>query len=306
MGIHDRDYYRESARSMFDSWGRWSVTIWLIVITSCVFVAQLVTKGMQPPLIDAYGTYNYEAVRSGEVWRLLSSVFLHGSVLHLVFNMLVLYWAGSRLEDRLGSREFLFLYLSAGLFAGLFRFGLQFMDLAPRNPALGASGAIMALMVIYAFCYPHDRVVLWFLFPMPVWLLVVIYVALDISGVLGGGGGGIGYAVHVGGALYGLLYYQSGVHLSGLLPALPVRPRPRAAPRLRVVRPEADDADNEPEAVPAGLETPLHAASAPEESFEVRVDRVLDKVSKHGQESLSAEERELLFRASELYKKRRK
>jgi membrane associated rhomboid family serine protease len=306
MGIHDRDYYRDSARSMFDSWGRWSVTTWLIIITSCIFIAQLLTTGMKPQLIDYYGVYNFEAVRSGELWRLLSSVFLHGSPLHLVFNMLVLYWAGSRLEDRLGPREFLFLYLSAGLFAGLFRFSLQVLDLAPRNPALGASGAIMALLVIYAFCYPHDRVVLSFFFPMPVWLLVVIYVALDISGVLGGGGGGIGYAAHVGGALYGLLYYQSGVHLSSILPALPARSRPRAAPRLRVVRPEADEQDNEPEAVPAGRDTPPHAGSASEEPFEVRVDRVLDKVTKHGQESLSAEERDLLFRASELYKKRRK
>src|SRR5437899_2770342 len=106
MGIHDRDYYRESTRSMFDSWGRWGVTTWLVVINCCVFFAQILTRDLGPPIVEQYGIYDPAAVARGEVWRLLTSTFLHGGVFHLAFNMLVLYWAGSRLEDRFGSTEF--------------------------------------------------------------------------------------------------------------------------------------------------------------------------------------------------------
>jgi membrane associated rhomboid family serine protease len=311
MGIHDRDYYRESARSMFDSWGRWGVTTWLIVICSAIYFTQILTMDFGPPgqprgqspLVE-YGVYNFERVNNGEVWRLLTSAFLHGGIFHLFFNMLVLYWAGSRLEERYGSTEFLLMYLAAALFAGLFRFGLQFTQLVPPFSSLGASGAISAVLVVYAFCYPHQRVMLWFFLPMPVWLLVVIFVAVDSAGMLGAGPRGIGNAAHLGGAFFGLLYYQSNIRLSNLIPSLPHRSGRRPVAKLRLVRSEPGELQGEP--VSAGVEAAGRSIDAADEPFEIKVDRVLDKVSKLGPESLTAEERELLFRASDLYKKRRK
>jgi membrane associated rhomboid family serine protease len=306
MGIHDRDYYRDSGRSMFDSWGRWNATTWFIIINCGVFVAQLLTRDrLGLSIVTQFGIYNFEAVERGEVWRLLTSAFLHATVLHIAFNMLVLYWAGSRLEERFGTTEFVLLYLTAALFDGLFRFILQAASFVPPTDALGASGAISAVLVVYAFLYPHQRVLIWFILPMPVWLLVVIYVALDTLGVIGVGDPGVGHAAHLGGALFGLLYYQLGMHLSSVAPSWPNRSEKRT-PSLRIVRPDPEDSDEDRDVVPAGVETPPRAAEASDEPLETRVDRVLEKVSKHGQESLTEDERELLFRASELYKKRRK
>jgi membrane associated rhomboid family serine protease len=300
MGIHDRDYYRDGGGGVFDAWGRQRVTVWLIAVTCGCWVAQLATLHLPGGGLTGALVYAPDLVRSGEVWRLLTSVFLHDprSPFHLFFNMLVLYWAGSRLEDRYGGREFLLFYLAAGLFAGTVRFLVQTAGLAPPAPALGASGAVTAALVLYAFHYPRQQVLLFFVIPMPVWLVVVLYVGLDTLGAFGGAGrDGIGYVAHLGGALFGLLYYQTGIRIASILPDRRPARRP-PPPRLRVVPADPPDpADRD--------ETPVAAAPA-EEGFDARVDAVLAKVSKYGQESLTAEEREILFRAGELYKKRRK
>ena len=104
MGIYDRDYYRERSGGFLESWGRQGATVWLIIVTCVVFLLQLVTQEFQPS-ITAIGIYDYPAVCRGEVWRLITPVFLHAGLFHLAFNMLVLYWAGSLVEDIYGSRS---------------------------------------------------------------------------------------------------------------------------------------------------------------------------------------------------------
>lgn len=309
MGIHDRDYYRESSGSLLDAWGRWGVTNWLIVVTAVVFLAQAVSRGEAGPRSFAHspvanaGIYNPEKILHGEVWRLVTPLFLHADLWHLAFNMLVLWWAGSRVEELYGKWEFLLFYLGSGIFANVLDLALQSAGAMPFSLALGASGAVTAVLVLYACHDPYHQVYLFLVVPMPLWMLVVLYVALDLFGALGMGQRGIGYVAHLGGAIFGFVYFRSGFRIHSLIPSLPSRSAPRPAPTLRIVRPDPDDLDEEREVVPAGVETPLRAN---EEPIETKVDRVLEKVSKHGQESLTSEERELLFRASEVYKKRRK
>ena len=303
MGIHDRDYYRDGGHGVFDTWGRQGATVWLMVITGVVFVAQYVTRDLGVPGLTEAACYDGERIAEGEVWRLLTSVFLHAGLWHLACNLLVLYWTGTRLEERYGSKEFLAFYLLAGIAANLGRFLMEVSGLVPFSLAVGASGAVTAALVLYALNYPRQRVQLYFLFPMPVWVLVVLYVVLDTAGALGIGRAGIGYVVHLCGAAFGLLYYQSGRRITDLLPEFS---RARRQPRLRVV-PQDASPEPEPEPVAAAVTTaPAATEPPPDEHLEARVDRILEKVSKYGQESLTPEERELLFRASEMYKKRRK
>ena len=301
MGIHDRDYYRDGSRGLFDAWGRQGVTGWLIAVTCAVWLVQLATLGPfgVGGLTDA-ALYDTDRILEGEVWRLFTSVFLHAvpfnrGLFHLLFNMLALYWAGTRLEARYGGREFLAFYLLGGVFAGAFSLALEAAGVVPPSRALGASGAVTAVLILFALNYPRQQVLLFFAIPMPVWLVVVLYVGLDVFGAFGFGRGGIAYVVHLGGALFGLLYYQAGIRIASF-PAWPARPRRAAAPRLRVV-------PVDPAEVEERTATPQPAAEA---GFDARVDAVLAKVSTLGQESLTAEEREILFRAGELYKKRRK
>jgi membrane associated rhomboid family serine protease len=301
MGIHDRDYYRESTRRYFDPWGREAVTVWLIIVTCVVFLLDLLSQG----LVRDATIYDYAAVRRGEVWRLVTPLFLHAGLFHLACNMLVLYWAGSAVEDLYGSREYLLYYLGAGLFAGAAEFALHLSGAVPPHRGLGASGAVTAVLVLFALHYPHHKVNFYLLISMPVWLLVVIYVAIDVLGALGAGQEGIGYLAHLGGALFAVVYYQTGWRFVSLLPARRTERR-AATPRLRVVPAEPEPVMKSTEPVAATADSPHRPAAPADEQLEARVDRILEKVSKHGQESLTPEERELLFQASERYKKRRK
>jgi membrane associated rhomboid family serine protease len=303
MGIHDRDYYRESSGGF--SIGQWSATNWIVLGTCLVFVGQILTQDGRrigdSPIVEL-GVYNTEKIYQGEAWRLLTSLFLHADILHLAFNMLVLWWAGSRIEELYGRSEFVCIYLFGGIFANLVNLALQVAGVLLPSTALGASGAVMAVFVLYACHDPYHKVCLFFVVTVPLWFCVVLYVAMDFFGSLGIGQRGIGYVAHLGGAFFGFTYWRTGFRFHRLLPSLPSRTR-RRVPALRVVHPEDDVGESSPE--PASYETPT-PENANEEPFEVKVDRVLAKVSKFGQESLSPEEREILFRASEVYKKRRR
>ena len=304
MGIHDRDYYRESTRRYFDPWGREATTVWLIIVTVVAFVLDMVSRDAAGNAFRDLFIYDFAAVRRGEVWRLITPVFLHAGVWHLFFNMLVLYWAGSAVEELYGSREFLCFYLAAGVFSGAADFLAHSTGLLTPARGLGASGAVTAVFVVLACHYPHRKVLLYFLIPMPVWLLVVLYVAVDFVGFLGNNQDGVGHLVHLAGALFGFVYYKSGLRFLALFPAQRATAARAGTPRLRVVPADPEPAYQPRE--PAAAESQARPAGPPDEHFEARVDRVLEKVAQHGQESLTAEERELLFQASERYKKRRK
>ena len=311
MGIHDRDYYRENSGGLFQAWGRWGVTNWLIAITTLVFLAQALsrdasrTASFADSPVGQFAIYDPAKILQGEVWRLVTPIFLHADIWHLAFNMLVLWWAGSRVEELYGKREFTIFYLASGIFANVLTLALQAAGIVPVTLALGASGAVTAVIVLYACHAPFQQVSLFFVITVPLWFLVVFYIAMDLLGALGLGQRGIGYVAHLGGALFGYVYYRTGFRFHALIPSLPMRSKHRARPTLRIVRPDPDDLDDG-DRVPATVESVPRSADNSDETFESKVDRVLEKVSKHGQESLTPEEREILFRASEVYKKRRR
>lgn len=303
MGIQDRDYYREGSRSLLDAWGRQGAIVWLIIITTVVFFAQCLTGGPLESELVEVGQYSPKLILTGEVWRLLTPLFLHASLWHLFWNMLVLYWAGSRVEEIYGSLETVLYYLTSGVFANVFFLLAQIAGLARPDLAIGASGAVTAVLVLFAFHFPTHRVLLFLIIPVQVWLLVVLYVAMDVLGALGRPGE-IAYFAHLGGALFGLLYYQSHLRISGLFARSPRTAARRARPTLRLLPAEPEEESAEP--VGAAVENQPRSKEAVDEHLEAKLDRVLAKVSQHGQESLTPEERDILVKASELYKKRRK
>ena len=312
MGIQDRDYYRDGSGGLPDIWGRQGVVVWIIALTCGVFFGQCITGDpIRSPLVGV-GAFQPALILEGEVWRLFTPLLLHSGLWHLFCNMLVLYWAGRRMEEDYGSREFLAFYILAGLFAHLAYLLAYAFELTPVVYAVGASGAVTAVFILFACHYPHQQVRLNFILPMPVWLLVIVYVGLDILGAVRGAVGmrtaPIGYFAHLGGAAFGLLYFQTGVRIGDIFKRSPRAAAERARPKLRVVPAEVEA--ETPTPVGAAVESqprPKEVAKEPiDEQLEARLDQVLAKVSKYGQESLTPEEREILFKASELYKKRRK
>src|SRR5688572_23880474 len=105
MGIYDRDYYREDKRSIFDPFSsRTQVTITLLIINAVVFLIQVVTRDSGE--FTALFLLDVNRVLEGEVWRLFTGAFLHDprGIMHIAVNMLILWWAGSTIEDIYGSR----------------------------------------------------------------------------------------------------------------------------------------------------------------------------------------------------------
>ncbi len=291
MGIYDREYYRREGPSFLGSFsGQGQVCKWLILINVIAFLCQLILGGFT----DLF-ELDPAAVRSGEVWRLLTYAFLHDPYqpMHILFNMLFLWWFGKDMEDLYGAREFLAFYLVSATLGGLAYFGWAVYGHI-LNPCVGASGAVTAVMVLFAFHYPRRRVWIWFLFPVPVWVIVAFQVVLDTYLFVGRVPTSTAVTVHLAGAVFALLYYQGHWRLLNWWSNL--RLRQRARPNLRVYREEAD--------APA---EPL-ASAAPrdaDEQLEAKLDAVLEKVARFGQGSLTEAERQILVRASEVYRRRR-
>jgi len=129
-----------------------------------------------------------------------TSLFLHGSVLHLAFNMLFLWIFGNNLEDRWGRVRYLLFYLAAGMVATL-----AFVLTSPRSvvPLIGASGAIAGVMGAYLVLFPRSRVlglVGFIPVPLPAWAFLGFWFASQFLG----GSDGVAYAAHVGGFLFGM------------------------------------------------------------------------------------------------------
>ena len=306
MGIQDRDYYRDKSHGFLDAWGRQGVTVWIIVTTSVFFFLQCLSGPPERSPLFAFGSFNSRLIQEGEVWRLITPVFLHLSLFHIFFNMFTLYWVGIRLEDVRGPREFLAFYLLSGVFAHTVFFLAYIAGFAAPSIAAGASGAVTATLVLCAFYFPRHQILFFGVIPMPLWALVLLYIGFDTLGVFGAINGPIGYLVHLSGALFAAIYYLLGITFISVLHRPPRRTerRVRARPALRVVPVEPEE--DTPTPVGAAVESQPRVKEAVDEQLEARLDQVLAKVSKLGQDSLTSEEREILFKASELYKKRRK
>ena len=156
---------------------------------------------LQPPPVSVY-------------WTLLTSMFLHGGLGHLLGNMLYLYIFGDNVEDALGHGRYLFFFLTCGLLASLSHVIATFVSGSnPYLPSLGASGAISGVLAAYVSLFPARRVrVLMFVFVMDVPAIVVlglwfVFQLVNGVGMLGAGSqaGGVAYAAHIGGFAAGFL-----------------------------------------------------------------------------------------------------
>ena len=154
-------------------------------------------------------------VGSGEIWRLLTYMFLHdqGSFFHILFNMLALWMFGVELERMWGSRFFLKYYFLCGIGAALTTVILSFVpfsffDSLYLSLTVGASGAIYGILLAYALYFPHRPIYMYFVFPVPAKYFVMIMGGISLLSSLGGSGGGVAHTTHLGGLVAGYLYLK--------------------------------------------------------------------------------------------------
>lgn len=137
-------------------------------------------------------------------WQFVTYMFTHGSISHLVFNMLSLYIFGSAVERRVGSREFLLYYLLTGTLSGIASYAMYY--LANTNVVLlGSSGAIYALLILFSVLYPRAVIYVFGIIPVQAPLLIILYFVIELfSGIMSYDG--VAHMTHLFGLLFGLLY----------------------------------------------------------------------------------------------------
>ena len=321
MGIYDRDYYREEGgQRAFDN--RFRACIALVVIYVCVYFVQIGTRERdgrewKPGPVTESLQLKANKVMEGEIWRIATYAFIHdyGSPLPIAFNIFFLIWGCRHVEDIYGTKEFLAFYLIAGLLAGL-GFVLT-AAISQTDPILiGPAGPMTAALLLFALHYPRRTVLLFFVLPVPVWFVVAFYVLSDVTGFFRGSLHPALFAAHAVAAAFAFLYLRYSLRVSNWLPGIPSRANhKKARPNLQIFRgPEVEPAaatstvlsPNLASASAAAASNLASAQAMMDEHLEAKLDEVLEKVKKYGQESLSEEERAVLFRASEIYRKRRK
>jgi membrane associated rhomboid family serine protease len=310
MGIYDREYYRDGPGFLSSLASQGRVTRWLIGINVVCFLLQILTRYHPPenpfdwvePFTNAL-ILNVPAVLRGEVWRLLTYAFLHstGDIFHIVWNMLFLFWFGRQVEDTIGGREYLIVYLVSAVLGGVVYVAATALGLQSNAPALGASGAVMAVLLLAACYNPRLTILLFFIIPVPIWGFVILYVLRDAYAFLSRSPSGVAVSIHLAGAAFGFAYYRLGWSLSSLLPSLPGRGGRRSRPRLKLYR-EDEEEDDTPSPVPAGRRP---ERLIDDEQLEAQVDAILAKIQHVGMEGLTEKERQTLLKASEAIKRRR-
>jgi membrane associated rhomboid family serine protease len=139
-------------------------------------------------------------------WQLLTYSILHGGMLHLFFNMYGLFMFGSEIERLFGTRWYLSYYVICVVSAAIAQLIVEGVTGGPPYPTVGASGGLFGLLLAYGMCFPQRKLMLIFLpVPLPAWVFVLLYGALELYFGITGTASGIAHFAHLGGMIGGLL-----------------------------------------------------------------------------------------------------
>jgi membrane associated rhomboid family serine protease len=181
------------------------VTTALIVANLACYLLQMVAPGILGPF--ALWPVGSSAATGGQVsfapWQLVTYAFLHGSLLHIGFNMLALYMFGAAIEQVFGQRRYLVYYFVCVISAAITQLVVAGVS-GSVYPTIGASGGVFGLLLAYAIYFPHNRVMLLFPpIPLPARVFVVLYALLELYLGVTGSQEGVAHFAHLGGMIGG-------------------------------------------------------------------------------------------------------
>jgi membrane associated rhomboid family serine protease len=191
------------------------ITRALLIANVAVFLLQMLTGDLlvRPFALWPTASPQFPSAPSFEIWQLVSYGFLHGSLTHLLFNMLALYMFGGEVERLLGPSHYLQYYFTCVVGAALAQLVVMSNMNLPPLPTVGASGGVFGLLLAFGMAWPQRRIMLLFPpIPMPAWLFVTLYGLLELYLGVTGSGLGVAHFAHLGGmaAGYALLVYWRG------------------------------------------------------------------------------------------------
>jgi len=286
MGFWQNIYYRvfKSGSKLYMLIGI-NVIIFLAIGAASVLENLLLNSDNVYQLAYSYLTLpSYFPRLAAHFWTPLTYMFMHADFLHLLFNMLWLYWLGQIFEEFLGDKRILGLYLMGGLAGALFFVGsYNLFPMFTQNgiyvgaSVVGASASVMAIIAAAATITPNYEIMLFGILPIKLKWIAVFYVATGFWGIKGPNAGG--EIAHLGGALMGFLYVKQlqrgNDWIAGIANLFKFKKRSKlkvASTNRNIV---TDDAPRQEE-----------------------IDRILDKISTTGYDNLSKQEKDTLFRAS--------
>jgi len=272
------------------------VTKWLIISNLVLFlVTMLLPGGAGHSIIDVFGKFNMEqGIYGGQIWRFLTFQFLHADFGHVLFNMIGIFFFGRIMERWWGSREFLVFYLLCGVAGALFFAALVWMPgFLPMDVVgtylLGASAGVFGVLIGVAILNPEGIVYLMMVLPMKMRTFAIAYLAYEIYIVLTNGENAGGSAGHLGGVIAGVALVKGHVWFRNLVSRgvdVFVKKDEEG------IRKSREGQTNFESKLKPRRKGPLNVGDA-------EVDRILDKISAEGMQSLTEKEKEVLHKKAD-------
>jgi membrane associated rhomboid family serine protease len=187
---------------------------WLVILIACVagYLLQSQTGSSLEDALALWPLHDSPYAPGFKPWQLVTYAFLHGSPMHLFFNMFALYMFGQAIEELMGTRRFVVYYLVCVITAALTQLAVL-RYLGQLHATVGASGGIFGLLLAYGMAFPRRKLMLIFPpIPMPAWLFVTLYGALELYLGVFGRGSNVAHFAHLGGMAGGIvliLYWRA-------------------------------------------------------------------------------------------------
>jgi membrane associated rhomboid family serine protease len=296
MGIYDRDYYQPEPQG-FTIRRPQTVVMTLIVINIGIWIIDSLLFRDQGPFLSGLAKYMAATpeclLQPWNWWRFLTYGFAHDSApLHVLGNMFGLFMLGRDVEMRYGRNEFLAFYLVCVVVSGAAWAAVDLAVGVRDATVIGASGAVVGVVVLFAFNFPRRTLLLFFVLPVPAWFVGVLVVLMDLTGATGlrEAEGNIAYSVHLAGAAFAALYYRFNWKITPLIGNWSFT-LPKRRPKFRVINPD---------------EEPPEPQDSRDDELSRRADEILDKINREGIESLTRSERRILEKASKQAQERRR
>jgi membrane associated rhomboid family serine protease len=295
VGIYDRDYYRRSQPG-FSLRMPQSMVVKLIIINAALFLID----GLLFPskLLEDHKLTNLLCTNSETLWhpwmwwQFLTCGFVHdpNNAMHIIANMAGLFFLGRNVEQLYGSKEFLRIYLVMIVLGSIcFALGSAVTNALAHQATyytlLGASGAVSGVTILFVLNFPNATLML---IPIPIpikaWVIGVLIVVYNLFGTIAQSGN-VAFGVHLAGIVFAWLYFQHRWNLGRFFGNIFHKPSFLSRPKFHIHKPDEE-------------------SEAPDLNAEV--DRILEKISREGEGSLSRKERRTLETASKQYQNRKR
>lgn len=296
-----------------------SITKNLLIINVLAFFATWVFEKQGLDLTATFGLHFFMA-KDFSFYQLVTYLFMHGSFMHLFFNMFAVWMFGTVMERVWGPKRFLIYYLVCGIGAGIIQEGVQYINYANENLAaydfvmtssgritteaylnlwttVGASGAVYAILLAFGMTFPNERMfIIPFPFPIKAKWLIGGYIVIEVWSALNTPGDGIAHMAHLGGMLFGFLLIRYW------------RKHPNFEQRFngqngffQQMKKQYENKRRNTFHYQPSTETPRweeHKEKEEDSARQAEIDAILDKIRKSGYDSLTKEEKKKLFEQS--------